>query len=246
MLRASAPRRSVSVRADASSAKAGAGDFVSVMYTGTLDDGSVFDSNCEGGREPLQFQVGAGTVVKGFDRAVTGLGVGESRKVRLDPSDAYGERDPDAVITVPVAQAPPGLKKGDRVSLSNGMSATVTEVDPAKGVTIDLNPELAGKHLTFDVELVALTPSSRLKTVVFGAGCFWGPQLLFDRVVGVLSTEVGYSQGSVKEPTYEQVCSGKTGHTEVVKVRPSKLKRMKELEGGERRRGWKEEGVGLG
>lgn len=197
--------------------KAAAGDFVSVHYTGTLDDGSVFDTSRTEGRSPLEFQIGSGKVIKGFDKAVTGLAVGESRKLRLDPEDGYGQREDEAVITVPADRAPPGLKEGDRVSLSNGLQAIVAKIGE-EGVTIDLNPELAGKHLTFDVELLSLCPGSRLRSVVFGAGCFWGPQLMFERVVGVLSTEVGYSQGTVKEPTYEQVCSGATGHTEVVKV----------------------------
>lgn len=215
--RAAGPaRRQVSVRAE--QARAAEGDYVGVHYTGTLDDGSVFDTSRKDGRSPLEFQIGAGKVIKGFDKAVTGLAVGETRKVRLTPAEGYGEREEEAVITVPADRAPPGLKKGDRVQLSNGMSAVVAEVDPAKGVTIDLNPELAGKHLTFDVELMALTPAAKLKTAVFGAGCFWGPQLMFDRIPGVLSTEVGYSQGSVKDPTYEQVCDGTTGHAEVVKV----------------------------
>ncbi|GBF97405.1 peptide methionine sulfoxide reductase [Raphidocelis subcapitata] len=199
----------------AQSAKAVDGDFVAVHYTGTLDDGSVFDTSRKDGRTPLEFRIGAGN---GFDMAVTGLSVGETRKLRLTPEQGYGEREDGAVISVPADRAPKGLSVGDRVQLSNGMPATVTEVDPVKGVTIDLNHELAGKHLTFDVELMALTPAARLSTVVFGAGCFWGPQLLFDRVPGVLSTEVGYSQGSVANPSYEQVCEGTTGHTEVVKV----------------------------
>lgn len=202
----------------AHSAKAGEGDIVAVHYTGTLDDGSVFDTSRQEGRTPLEFRIGAGKVIKGFDKAVTGLSVGETRKLRLTPEEGYGEREDGAVITVPADRAPKGLSVGDRVQLSNGMPATITDVDPEKGVTLDLNHELAGKHLTFDVELMALTPAARLQTVVFGAGCFWGPQLLFDRVPGVLSTEVGYAQGAVANPTYEQVCSGATGHTEVVKV----------------------------
>jgi FKBP-type peptidyl-prolyl cis-trans isomerase 2 len=129
-----------------------AGDKVSVHYTGTLDDGTQFDSSK--GREPLQFTVGAGDVIAGFDQAVTGLGVGESRKVHIEPKDAYGERRDDLVVTVPAAQAPQGLAVGQRVSLG-GRPATVTKVDAA-GVTVDANHELAGKALNFEVQLVSI------------------------------------------------------------------------------------------
>ncbi len=129
-----------------------AGDKVSVHYTGTLDDGKQFDSSK--GREPLQFTVGAGDVIAGFDQAVTGLKVGESRKVHIEPKDAYGERREDLVVTVPAAQAPQGLQVGSRVSLG-GRPATVTKIT-ADGVTVDANHELAGKALNFEVQLVSI------------------------------------------------------------------------------------------
>ncbi|TVU31660.1 hypothetical protein EJB05_23356, partial [Eragrostis curvula] len=52
----------------------------------------------------------------------------------------------------------------------------------------------------------------------FGAGCFWGVELAFQRVPGVTRTEVGYSQGNVHDPSYEDVCTGATNHNEVVRV----------------------------
>ncbi|WIA35526.1 hypothetical protein OEZ86_003952 [Tetradesmus obliquus] len=208
--------RLVAVRVSAQQA-AKAGDFVSVHYTGTLDDGSVFDTSRKEGRTPLEFQIGGGLVIKGFDTAVTGLAVGQSNKVRVAPEDAYGQVNAEYIINIPKAKAPEGLKVNDRVMLSNGLPARVTVVGESE-VTLDLNHELAGKHLTFDVELLTLTAQDSLQKATFGAGCFWGPELAFQRVPGVISTEVGYSQGKVEEPSYEQVCSGSTGHAEVVQV----------------------------
>ena len=129
-----------------------AGDRVSVHYTGTLDDGKQFDSSK--GREPLQFTVGKGDVIVGFDRAVTGLDVGKSVKVRMEPKEAYGERREDLVATVPAAQAPQGLKVGQTVSLG-GRRAVVKAITP-EAVTVDANHELAGQALTFEIQLVSI------------------------------------------------------------------------------------------
>ena len=130
-----------------------AGDSVQVHYEGTLDDGEVFDSSK--GRDPLPFVVGSGQVIPGFDAAVIGLAVGESRKVRLEPADAYGERRDDLVLEVPAEQAPPGLSVGDQVQLQSGAVAVVEAVT-AETVTIDANHPLAGQALTFEIELVAI------------------------------------------------------------------------------------------
>ena len=57
-----------------------------------------------------------------------------------------------------------------------------------------------------------------LRTAVFGMGCFWGAERIFWRTPGVYSTAVGYAGGYTQNPSYEEVCSGRTGHTEVVLV----------------------------
>eukprot|EP00200_Dunaliella_tertiolecta_P004956 CAMPEP_0202351266 /NCGR_PEP_ID=MMETSP1126-20121109/7984_1 /ASSEMBLY_ACC=CAM_ASM_000457 /TAXON_ID=3047 /ORGANISM="Dunaliella tertiolecta, Strain CCMP1320" /LENGTH=316 /DNA_ID=CAMNT_0048943357 /DNA_START=83 /DNA_END=1033 /DNA_ORIENTATION=- len=204
-------RRSVVAHAGAKK-----GDLVKVHYTGTLDDGTQFDSSIPRD-SPLEFIVGEGRVIAGFDKAVMGLEVGQKNKQRVEVDDAYGPSDPSMVLSFPAEQAPKGLEKGMKVKLSNGMIATCSKFDD-KEIELDLNHELAGQPLTFEVELLELTPSERMQKATFGAGCFWGPELMFQRVPGVLATEVGYSNGQMPNPTYEDVCTGQSGHAEVVQV----------------------------
>ena len=129
------------------------GESVTVHYTGTLDDGTQFDSSRGG--EPLTFQMGAGQLIPGFEGAVRSLGVGESTRVRLESHEAYGEPRSELVMTVPSEAAPDGLDVGDRVMLSGGAQATVIEVTEQE-VRIDANHPLAGQALTFDIELVSV------------------------------------------------------------------------------------------
>lgn len=129
------------------------GDTVQVHYRGTLDDGSEFDSSA--GRDPLEFTVGSGQVISGFDSAVVGLAVGDKVEVRLEPADAYGERTDQAVITVPKEQAPEGLEVGQQVMLGQ-TPATVTEITD-ESVVVDANHPLAGQALTFEIELVSIS-----------------------------------------------------------------------------------------
>jgi len=128
------------------------GDTVSVHYRGTLDDGSEFDSSA--GRDPLQFTVGSGQVIPGFDNAVVGMAIGDKKEVRMEPGDAYGERTDERVIAVPKEQAPEGLEVGQQVMLGQA-PATVVEITDDT-VTVDANHPLDGQALTFEIELVGI------------------------------------------------------------------------------------------
>lgn len=133
------------------------GDRVRVHYTGRLGNGQVFDSSRDG--EPLEFTVGAGEVIPGFDEAVRGLSVGESKTVEIEPEDAYGPHRDGLVTSLSreVAQFPEEPQVGDNflLPLQDGTQhpVTVTEVTDTH-VTIDGNHPLAGQKLIFDVELI--------------------------------------------------------------------------------------------
>jgi len=133
------------------------GDNVKVHYTGSLADGTVFDSS-EGG-EPLGFAVGSGQVIKGFDEAVLGMKVGESKVVDIPVDKAYGQRNEEMVIKAPIEQVPPDLKPelGMRLEMggANGeiLRVVVTKITDSH-ITLDANPPLAGQDLTFAIELV--------------------------------------------------------------------------------------------
>ncbi len=130
------------------------GETVSVHYTGTLDDGSEFDSTAD--REPFQFRLGAGQVIDGFDAAVRGMAIGDVTTVHLDAEDAYGLPDPEAIVELPIDQVPEELREeGLQVTLGSGFPATVVQVTEDT-VTIDANHPLAGEALTFEIELIEI------------------------------------------------------------------------------------------
>lgn len=137
------------------------GKQVKVHYVGTLDDGTKFDSSRDRG-EPLAFTCMAGQMIKGFDEAVREMEVGQVVNVRLEPAEAYGERDERLVQAVPVAQMPGAetLAVGQRVMLSGPAGqpfpATVAAKDETT-VTFDMNHEMAGKALNFEIELLEVS-----------------------------------------------------------------------------------------
>jgi peptide-methionine (S)-S-oxide reductase len=81
----------------------------------------------------------------------------------------------------------------------------------------DLPMPVADRHLVKGTLLQPPFPDG-METAVFGLGCFWGAERKFWTAPGVYTTAVGYAGGYTPNPTYEEVCSGRTGHTEVVLV----------------------------
>jgi peptidylprolyl isomerase len=135
------------------------GDSVKIHYTGTLKDGSVFDSST--GRAPLAFRLGSGQVIPGFDEAVLGMRKGESKTVVIPPEKAYGTHNEDLAISVPRDHVPPEITPEVGLKLqmggANGELVMVEVIEVGEEyIILDANPPLAGKELTFQIELVAI------------------------------------------------------------------------------------------
>jgi len=135
------------------------GDTVKVHYTGTLPDGTVFDSSRE--RDPLEFTLGQGQLIPGFEAAVEGMKVGEAKKETFAPDMAYGPRRDELAFEVPRAQLPAELKPevGQQLAMQqpSGQAVPVVVASVAEEtVTLDANHPLAGKDLTFEIEVVAV------------------------------------------------------------------------------------------
>ncbi|GAB3314814.1 FKBP-type peptidyl-prolyl cis-trans isomerase [Haliea atlantica] len=135
------------------------GDNVSIHYTGTLTDGSVFDSS--EGRDPLQFEVGSGQIIPGLDKALPGMTVGEKKQVEVPADEAYGQPMDEARQSIPRDQIPADipLELGTRLQMQTAdgqaVPVVVTELSD-ESVTLDANHPLAGQDLTFNIELVAI------------------------------------------------------------------------------------------
>ncbi len=140
-------------------AQAGTGDTVRVHYTGTHDDGTVFDTSS--GREPLEFTIGSGQVIPGFDSAVDGMSPGDSETVKIPAEQAYGPHREEMMLEADRAQVPAELdpQVGERLEIKqqDGQSipVTVTAITETL-ITLDGNHPLAGQALTFEIELVEI------------------------------------------------------------------------------------------
>ena len=135
------------------------GDTVRIHYTGTLTDGTTFDSSH--GRDPLEFTVGSGEIIPGLDKAIAGMTVGDEKKVEIPAAEAYGDRDPQAMQQVPRDAIPENidLQKGLQLQMQTPQGqvipVTVTDISDDE-VTLDANHQLAGQDLVFDVQLVEI------------------------------------------------------------------------------------------
>lgn len=135
------------------------GDTVRIHYTGTLTDGSVFDSS--EGRDPLEFTVGSGQVIAGMDAGLPGMVVGDKKRLEIPAADAYGPLNPEARQAIPREGIPDDipLELGTQLQMQSPeghvLPVTVVEVTDST-VTLDANHSLAGKDLNFDIELVSI------------------------------------------------------------------------------------------
>ncbi len=135
------------------------GDKVKVHYMGTLEDGTQFDSSV--GSDPLEFTIGTGQLIPGFENGVLGMTVGEKRTVTLPPAEAYGEKNEELILNIDKRRLPEGVEPKVGLLLQtqqadgNPINMTITEI-AAESVKVDANPPLAGKTLTFEMELVEI------------------------------------------------------------------------------------------
>jgi FKBP-type peptidyl-prolyl cis-trans isomerase 2 len=141
------------------------GDTVKVHYHGRLTDGTTFDSSS--GREPLQFEVGSGQVIKGFEDGVAGMNVGDKKTIQIPVEDAYGPKDENMLVEFPKSNFPEDLNPevGMQLNMTNGggqvIPVTIVEIGE-ESVMLDANHPLAGQDLIFDIELVEIEAKSRI------------------------------------------------------------------------------------
>ena len=131
---------------------------VTVNYTGKLEDGTVFDTSLTEGRDPLSVTLGQGALIPGFENGLIGLSVGDTKTIEIEPEDAYGLVNEEAFVDVPKDKVPENVEVGMMLQTFGPMGPSIVKVLEIKDevVVLDANHPLAGKKLTFELEVVGV------------------------------------------------------------------------------------------
>ena len=135
------------------------GDTVIVNYTGKLEDGTIFDSSLNEGREPLTSTLGQGQLIAGFENGLIDMAIGETKTIEIEPENGYGDYIPEMTTIVGLNQVPEGVKVGENLqgmSPNGPVNVVVKEINE-NGVVLDANHPLAGKKLIFDLEVIGIS-----------------------------------------------------------------------------------------
>ena len=134
------------------------GDTVTVNYTGKFEDGSIFDSSLSEGREPLKATLGQNQLIPGFEKGIIDMVIGDKKTIEIEPAEAYGEINPEAIIDVPKEQFPQDVEVGQVLQGQSPQGMFIVKVLEVNDSTVkvDHNHPMAGKKLIFDLELVSI------------------------------------------------------------------------------------------
>ena len=139
--------------------KAEKGDTVRVHYTGKVESGEVFDSSRD--RQPLEFTIGSGKVIAGFEKGIIGMEPKDTKTFTVLPEEAYGPKREEFMVVVKTSDFPEEITPsiGQQLQLRNrDGSMTQVFISHIEGdtVTLDANHPLTGETLVFDVELIGI------------------------------------------------------------------------------------------
>ncbi|VAW91224.1 Peptide-methionine (S)-S-oxide reductase MsrA [hydrothermal vent metagenome] len=109
------------------------------------------------------------------------------------------------------------LSNLEYLNMSEVLLPTAKEALLGRDQAIEMATDFSTQHAVLGTTLVSPFPD-QMQQAIFGLGCFWGAERKFWQLEGVYSTMVGYAAGVTPNPTYQEVCSGMTGHNEVVRV----------------------------
>jgi len=132
------------------------GDTIIVNYTGKLEDGTIFDSSLNEGREPLKSTLGQNQLIPGFEQGLLDMSIGDKKTIEIEPNDAYGDYNEDRITTISKSQVPPDVKVGETLQGMSSEGPIIIKILEIDGdiVVIDANHPLAGQKLIFDLEIV--------------------------------------------------------------------------------------------